>query len=263
MVGIARTLVCLVPLALPAQSADPSPVESKIRQAVIEFQNQDFAGARAVLREALAASPNNVEARELESMCSLRLKDYASAAESTKRLLDVKIDAGYLLAQLSLAYTRAGMYPERDATRDRIRRLVNEGKLPDGFYYVFDSFVVNGYRIEVSEFPKLTGHKEFPYQRYHFDVLDAHDEQLYRIVLASNAADQDTWAAKHGADAEAGMRVFSLDRYDGRHSGPAAVYRFYDGEPTYQQVCGHVKEAVLGALKPIAPDQYGRRPEPN
>jgi tetratricopeptide (TPR) repeat protein len=255
-------LLCQIALTLSGQSADHSSVESKAHQAVVEFQKQDFAGARALAREALAASPNNVEIREVEALCSLRLKDYASAAESIKRVLEVKPDATYLLAQLSFAYTRAGMSTERDATRERIRRLSSEGRLPDGFYYVFDTFTVGDKRIEVSEFPKLSGHTEFPNQRYHFDVLNLNDDQLYRIVLASNETDQARWAIKHSAEAAAGLRVFSLDRYDGRHPGPESVYFFYDGEPAYKQVCEQVRQIVLGTSNPISPDQYGRRPEP-
>jgi tetratricopeptide (TPR) repeat protein len=253
------------------QNADAGPGDLKVREGLMEFQKQNFVRARLLLREALAASPNNTQIWEIEAICSLRLKDYAAAAESTKHALELKPDAGYLLAGLSYAYTRAGMSSERDATRDHIRHLASEGRLYIGFYYVFDSFVVNGHRVEVSEFPPLHGHTEFPNHgiqfefpnhRYHFDVLNSGEEQLYRIVLASNESDQAKWSTKHAAEAAAGLRVFSLDHYGGQQPGPDGVYQFFDREPSYEQVCDQVKEIVLGTLKPMSGDRYGRRPEP-
>jgi hypothetical protein len=57
-------------------------------------------------------------------------------------------------------YTFGGFAAERDATCAHIRALQSEGRLPNDFYYVFDSFKLGDQRVEISEFPVLTGHEQ-------------------------------------------------------------------------------------------------------
>src|SRR5258706_978781 len=130
----------------PAQSPATAATPSKLGQATIAFQNHDYVRARALLREVINADPNNVEAHDMDSLCSVRLKDYPAAVSSLNRALQLRPDAGYLLAQLMRAYALGGYSAEIGATRDRIRRLQSQGRLPSGFYYVSDTFEVGARR---------------------------------------------------------------------------------------------------------------------
>jgi len=162
-------------------------------------------------------------------------------------------------------YALAGFTAELDAARKEVQRLFREGRVPDNIQYRLESFQVGELRVDVDEFPILSEHAlGYHFNRYTFDAFSATREHpvVQHIALRSIEHDQRVWASKHQAPAAAGERVFSLDYYDGHSPDATATYRYYDGEPSYEQVREDVKQVLLGNLKKMPPDQWGRGPAP-
>jgi tetratricopeptide (TPR) repeat protein len=221
-----------------APQTQPSPTDSKLREAFATFRNGDYARALALLREVIAGDPNNIYAHNLAGNCSLKLKDYRSGIDSFKRALQIQPDEWHNLAGLSEAYTLAGLTKERDELREHVHQLSRTGGLPPDFHYVFDAFDVNGRKVEVVEFPRLFGQYE---HRYDFNVFNREGKLEYRVALGSPDFDQAGFRKEHPELAAAGGRRFSLDGYS---AGRQVLYRFYDGEPPYEQVRDEVKQIL-------------------
>jgi tetratricopeptide (TPR) repeat protein len=244
------------------QQTLPTAAAGKLREAMIAFENREFAAARSLFREVLVTAPNDEQLQEMEAGCSVRLKDYPAAASSFKRALELRPDAAHLLSALLMVYTLGEHTSERDAVLDHIRILQSEGRLPNNFPIMLDSFRVDDRRVEVTGLSIIAGRADSLTQRYDFHVLDLADRELLDLALESNQIDQNEWALTYQRDFAGGKRVFSLDDYGGHSPDPQATYTFYEGEPEYGRVREDVRQVLLGNLEPMNPDQYGRRPTP-
>ncbi len=241
-----------------AQTSAPSPsdINDKMRDGNEAFRSGDFSRALAIFNEVISKAPENVVAHNMVGNCSLRLKDYPAAATSFQRALELQPDELHNISGLIEAYALGGQAKERDTLRAHINELEQAGKLPQNYHYIFDAFTVGEKNVQVVEFLNSTG--KFHY-RYHFNVVDGAGKTTSRIALESDDIDQGLWAKTHAKEAAAGQREFSLDGYAfSEHSFTHSTFRFYDGEPSYDQVCEDVKKVLTGIAKPTSSGTYPR-----
>jgi tetratricopeptide (TPR) repeat protein len=228
--------------AVPSAS---SHIDALMRQGLEDFRRGDYEGALPFFRQVVDSDPRNVVAYNLARNCSRELKDYLSAIDFFKHALEIQPDKYHNVAGLIQVYTLAGMARQRDELRLHIGVLENDNKLPPNCSYVFETFEVGDERVQVSEFPQITGYYG---DRYHFDVFDSNGKQIFRVALESDALEQAEWAKQHSTEATAGGRFFSLDGYAGdKHSTLSS----YDVEPPFEQFREEVKRILAGEMAPI------------
>jgi tetratricopeptide (TPR) repeat protein len=211
-----------------------------IRQAVAAFQANDCPSAIKLFRQVTASNPTDIVAYNMSGNCSLRLKDYPAAIDAFKHALQIQADEWHNISGLIHAYTLAGMTRERDELQKHIGELERDGKLPDNFSYVFETFQVTNQQIEVSKYPKITGYYG---ERYRFNVYNKDGMLHFRVALESAELEQAVWAKEHKELAAAGGRKFSLDGYS---SEGHYTYGFYDGEPEYPKLREEVEQVLTG-----------------
>ena len=253
-----RRLLAVLFLVVTVVAAQEAVLDTKAKmdEANAAFQQRDYRHALDLYRDVTAADPQNILAHNLAGNCSLELGDFAAAAQSFQRALQIQPDQPQNLAGLVRAYAQAGLTADRDQVLQHLRDLSKAGKLPPNFSYVFDEFRSGDKKVLVTEFPELAGEFHF---RYHFNVYDAGNRLVYRYALESDDVDQTYFAQKHPKEAKAGQRSFSLDGY-----GPNthATFKFYmDGEPAYADVRGDVEKSLAGSMKPGSQSTYNPQPK--
>ncbi len=255
-----RRLVLLLVMAGGMVFAQQQPlpvITPTIDDARTAFQQRDFNRAQELLNQIVQADPQNIFAHNLLGNCALELGNYAAAAQSFQRALQIQPDQPQNLSGLARAFTQAGLTSERDDLVKHLRELSKAGKLPKDYGYVFDAFTVGDKKLLVTEFPELAGRFHF---RYRFDMYDAANRLLYRYAVESDDIDQSFFAKEHPKEAAEGKRSFSLDGYG---QNTHATVKFYsDGEPSYETARADVQKAVTGAMKPMSSIQMNRAPAP-
>jgi hypothetical protein len=90
-------------------------------------------------------------------------------------------------------------------------------------------------------------------------VMDRNGQIFLRITIESGDVDQTTFAKEHPAEAAQGIREFSLDAYQetglnskGQRTQTHFTYKFYVGEPSYDQVRQAFIEVASGKATPIS-----------
>jgi tetratricopeptide (TPR) repeat protein len=152
------------------------------RQAVAAFQANDCLSAIKLFRQVTASNPADIVAYNMSGNCSLRLKDYPAAIEAFKHALQIRADEWHNISGLIHTYTVAEITQERDELQKHIGELERDGKLPDNFSYVFETFQVGNRQVEVSKYPKITG---FYGERYRFNVYNKDGTLVFRVALES------------------------------------------------------------------------------
>ncbi len=198
-----------------------------------------------MFQRVIASGPPDIVIYNLYGHCWLRLKDYTAAIDAFQHALQIQPDEWHNVSSLMRAYTLAEKTRESDELQKHIAELEREGKLPDNFNYVFETFQVGDQQVEVSKFLKLSG---FYGERYWFNAYDNKGTLVFRVALESNQLEQPLWAKEHKKLAAAGGRQFSLDGYS---AGSHYTYGFYDGEPDYALVRNDVEKVLRGEKHPI------------
>jgi tetratricopeptide (TPR) repeat protein len=218
-----RLLLFLLAASALAQSPE---IEQKMRDAQRAFGADDCGRAQTVLREIIAADPQNYAAHVLSAHCLLRQKDYAAAIGEFRRMLELRPETPQGVLGLIEAYARSGDTAHRDAEVEHLRALMKAGNLSKTLRFVREQFTAGNSSVVVSEYPYLTALRS----RYLFEVFDAQQKLARRLELVSREGDQTA----------AGSREFSLLSND-------ATVRVYDrGEPAYNQVVADVKAVLAG-----------------
>ncbi len=93
---------------------------------------------------------------------------------------------------------------------------------------------------------------------YRFKVFNSAEQEVFCVVLESDAAEQPAWAQEHPKEAASGGRKFSNDGYA---SDSHSTYGFYDCEPPYEQVREEAKQVLADKRQAINKTTY-LRPQP-
>jgi L-ascorbate metabolism protein UlaG (beta-lactamase superfamily) len=243
-------LLLLLAASALAQSPDNG---QKMRDAQQAFGAGDCGRAQTILREVIAADPQNYAAHLLSAHCLLREKDYAAAAGEFRRMLELRPETPQGVLGLIEAYALSGDTAHRDAEVEHLRALMNAGKLPTTLRFVREQFTAGQVSVVASEYPYLTALRS----RYLFDVFDAQQKVVQQLELVSREGDQAAFREPHSRDAAPATRQFSLVSRrltPPPEPGDATVRVYARGEPAYQQVVADVK-AVL-ARKGLSRSDY-------
>jgi len=250
----------LLLLLLAANALAQSPeIAQKMRDAQQAFGAGDCGRAQTTLREVIAADPQNYVAHVLSAHCYLRQKDYTAAVGEFRRLLELRPDTQQGVLGLIEAYARSGDTAHRDAEIERLRVLMEAGKLPMTLRFVREQLTTGDGSVVVSEYPYLTALRS----RYLFDVFDAQQKLVRQIELVSREVDQVAFRQRHPREAAAGARRFTLvsRRMTPPPEADEAIVRVYDrGEPAYAQVVADVKAVLAG--KALSGSDYARAQNP-
>ncbi len=133
--------------------------------------------------------------------------------------------------------------PERDKARDALLKLHGDGKV-DSELFCRDQFKVGESSVMVFEYFKLEGEEPV---RYSFRVNDPESQKsIARISLGSY--DYICEHARNSGKISKDQRYFHLDRYfpDDKHE----TFRFFVGEPTYDETRKLVVKILEGKLEP-------------
>ncbi len=149
------------------------------------------------------------------------------------------------------AYAEAGDEKGRDGERALLSRWHSDGKQPsldraEGFRV---EVIAAGVRhINVFEYFEPTGLRR---ERFAFTVRDSAQAINALYVLDSDDSYQAEFEKEHAKEAAAGKRRYALVRYTGLNLEAAkpVVYKYFNGEPDYDDVRGDVLRAVK-ALPP-------------
>src|SRR5260370_38960621 len=197
----------LLLLSLAASALAQSPqIQQKMRDAQQAFGAGDCGRAQTMLREIIAADPQNYAAHVLSAHCLQRQKDYAAAIGEFRRMLELRPETQLGVLVLIGAYARSGDTARRDAEVEHLRALMQAGNFPKTLRFVREQFTAGDNSVVASEYSYLTALRS----RYLFDVFDAQQKLVQQIELVSRESDQ----------AAAGARRFSL-------ASQAATVRVY------------------------------------
>ena len=221
-----RLLLLLLAGSALAQSPD---LGKKLRDAQQAFSAGDCDRAQVMLREIIAADPKHYAAHLLSGHCLLRQKDYGAAIGELRRAVEIRPEAPPALLGLIQAYAFSGDRAQRDAEIERLRALIQAGKVPATVRFVREQLTAGDNTVLVNEYPYLSLLRS----RYLFEVFDSKQQLTRRLEVVSREADQ---------PAAGGARRFSLI------SAPnETTVRVYPrGEPAYEQVVADVKAVLAG-----------------
>jgi L-ascorbate metabolism protein UlaG (beta-lactamase superfamily) len=254
-----RRLLLLLLITASALAQSPGSGQ-KLREAQQAIGAGDCGRAQTMLREIIAADPQNYGAHVLSAHCLLRQKDYAAAVGEYRRMLELRPETPQGVLGLIEAYARAGDTAHRDAEVEHLRALMKGGSVPTTLRFVREQFTAGNSSVVASEYPYLTALRS----RYLFDVFDAQQKLTQQLELVSREGDQTALRERRPRKTTAGSgRRFSL--VSRRFTPPAepneATLRVYArGEPAYEQVVADVK-AVL-AKKALSASDYALAENP-
>jgi L-ascorbate metabolism protein UlaG (beta-lactamase superfamily) len=252
-----RRLLLLLVLAANTFAQSPE-IQQKIRDAQQAFGAGDCDRAQTMLREVIAADPQNYVAHVLSAHCLLRQKDYTAAIGEFRRMLELRPETPQGVLGLIEAYARSGDTAHRDEQIEQLRALMKAGKLPMTLRFVREQFTAGDRSVAANEYPYLTALRS----RYLFDVLDAQQKVAQQFELVSREGDQAAFRQRHPREAAAGARQFSLvsRRLVPPESNETTV-RVYDrGEPAYEQVVADVRASL--ASKALSASHYALAERP-
>lgn len=209
-----------------------------------------LSGAQAIL----SANPASPKANKLVGVVLLDEQKSTDALPYFQKALQLAPDDPTVHGLLLQAYAQSGDKIQRDQQRAILRGLHSDGKHPEFAKvpaYLIETIPVGDKVIQATEFYEPFGEYHFYYR---FNIFDAKGHILSFIALESDDTDQVFYAQQHPKDAAAGQRRFSLDGYAKTPDGHVsqALYRFFDGEPNYDQLRDLVVKLVQEGKAPTA-----------
>ena len=212
------------------------------------WKNHDYEGAYKLFQQVLQQDYPNDPFVMLTTGSAANLAGHPDEAIALyKRAIDAnKKYSGVPLLYLIKLYASLNRWEDFDKTRAIAREGALSGAItslhPDTGY-VIEDYTDGTRHIQVLEFPKLFGRF---HTRYRFLTMSQYDPNTHftpYVDLESDDIDQVSFKQQHPDKAAAGDRAYSLDSYPTPTS--QALMRFFDGEPTYEEV----RALVLGNPK--------------
>ncbi|HEX5234071.1 MAG TPA: tetratricopeptide repeat protein [Silvibacterium sp.] len=241
----------------PAQPPDPDAQIDKQAEAevIASLQARNFDAALTGAKAILDVNPASPKADKLVGVVLLDQQKASDALPYFEKALQLAPDDPTIHGLLLQAYAQSGDKADRDQQRAILRGFHTDGKHP-GFAqipsYLIETIPLDGKVIQANEFYEPSGEFHFYYR---FNIFDSAGNIQSFIALESDDADQASFAKQHPKQAAAGERRFSLDGYSKSPDGNVtqALYTFYDGQPTYDDVRALVLKLVQTGKAPVPP----------
>ncbi len=221
------------------------------------YQQHDYAGSIAMYQALLKDFPGDPILLKFESEDQLGSGDAASALAALKPIAQADPDDWQAASLLARACAETGDKACRDAQIAHMLDLHARGITPPRFQqYAVES-------VKVGDKNLLIHTSLAPWGNYKIyamaELTDSAGKLLMSITLESNDFDQPGFAKDHPDDAAKGMRRFSIDTYTetgtdsaGNRTQTQGLYKFIDGQPSYETIRGEFLKIAGGQGAPIA-----------
>ena len=253
---VLKAQVLTVPTHTAQQSNPDAQIDQKAEAKVIaSLQARNFDEALTGAKSILSANPNSPKANKLVGVVLLDQQKATDALPYLQKALHLAPDDPAVHALLVQTYAQSGDKAKRDEQRAILRGFHSDGKhlaFTQTPAYLIETIHAGDKTIQALEFYEPTGQFHFYYR---FNIFDATDHIQSFIALESDDADQATFAQQHPKEAAVGERRFSLDGYARSADGHVsqALYKFFDGQPSYDDVRDLVVKLVQKANRPSLP----------
>lgn len=244
-------LAFLLQSTTPAPSPSDTAKDETLAPALTALRAHDPATALADLQQIAPHFPHDTRVLRLTAQAALQAGNAPEAIKYIQLTL-AENPANPWPDRLGLinAYALGGQWAQFDKARQQLTEAKKSGEplLAKSSGFIVEQFTANGKQYRAVQFPNLTGHYN---TRYRFYVLpiDGPEPGPKDFVpyydLESDDVDQTMYKPKSPEKSDANRR-YSLDNYPS--AGSQGLLRFYDGEPTYEEV----RAAVIG--KPATSD---------
>lgn len=259
----AHAQVLTVPTKPAQQSAPPAQTQtgpdSKIdaqaeSKVVADLQSKNFTDALTGAKAILAANPDSPKANKLVAVVLLDQQKSSDALPYAQKALQLAPDDPLVHSLLLQIYAQTGDKAKRDEQRAILRGYHSDGKHPAFSQvpaFLIETIPAGDKIIQATEFYVPSGEFHFYYR---FNIFDSSGQIQSFIALESDDADQALYAQQHPKEAAAGERRFSLDGYSKSADGHVtqALYKFFNGQPSYDDLRALVIELVQSGKAPIA-----------
>jgi len=234
----------------PDAQIDPQ-AEAKV---IASLQARNFDAALTGAKAILAANPDSPKANKLVGVVLLDQQKSADALPYFQKALQLSPGDPTINALLLQAYAESGDKVHRDQQRAILRGYHSDGQHPVFAQipsFLIETIPVGDKTIQATEFYEPSGQFHFYYR---FNVFDANGHLRGFFALESDDADQPLFAKQHPKQAAAGERRFSLDGYSQSADGHVmqALYTFFDGQPSYDDVRSLVVKLVQEGKEPVS-----------
>jgi hypothetical protein len=221
------------------------------------YGQHNYAESMALHQALLKDLPGDPILLKFLSEDQLESGDAASAMAALKPLAQADPDDWQAAALLTRACAEAGDKPCRDAQMAHMLDLHARGITPPRFQqYAVES-------VKVDDKNLLINTSLVPWGNYKIYAMarltDSTGKLLLSITLESNDFDQPGFAKEHPEDAAKGVRRFSIDTYTetgtdsaGNRTQTQGLYKFIDGQPSYEAIRGEFLKIAAGQGAPIA-----------
>ena len=218
------------------------------------WKNHDYEGAYKLFQQVLLQDYPKDPFVMLTTGSAANLAGHPDEAISLyQRAIDSnKKYSGVPLLYLIKLYASLNRWEDFDKARATARQGALDGTISNlhaDIGYIIEDYTDGTRHIQVFEYPKLFGRF---HTRYRFLTMSQFDPGTHftpYVDLESDDIDQVSFKQQHPDKAAAGDRAFSLDTYPTPTS--QALMRFFDGEPTYEEV----RALAIGA--PKGPAKFG------
>jgi tetratricopeptide (TPR) repeat protein len=241
-------ILFLMSLNLQAQDATSTAPPDAIKQALADLKQGQPQQALDLLRQAIAADPNDAAANLLAAGCAISLYRPDLAVSYGERARGLEPDNWKIHATLVTAYAMAGKMRERDAERAALHELHTSAKIPDAAQtsgFLLDRFKVKQYSVDAVEYFTPVGKFHIYYR---FLIRNSRGQRAWRIDVQSDDYNQASWAKAYPQAAAQGQRQFQLT---GEGNGVRNDYRSFSGSADYDWVKARVIEIINAQSVPF------------
>jgi hypothetical protein len=210
-------------------------------QAAKAFNSQRYADALVTYKGLLAKIPSDPILSEFASEAALNSSDNAFALAILKPLAANDPNDWQAVSLLARACAESGDTACRDSNLAHLMELHKQGVAPPNLR----QFVLERVKIGDNTLVVLPSLEPIGFYKV-YDLgrlMDRNGNIFMRITIESGDFDQSTFAKEHPTEAALGTRAFSLDAYretglngNGQRTQTHFTYRYYVGQPTYEQV---------------------------
>ncbi|MGD0628229.1 MAG: hypothetical protein ABR987_02695 [Terracidiphilus sp.] len=221
------------------------------------YEQHHYAESLAMHQALLKEFPGDPILLKYSSEDTLQSGDAASAMATLKPLAQADPDDWQAASMLARACAETGDKACRDAEIAHMLDLHSRGITPPRF----QQYAVEN--VKVGDKSLLINTSLVPWGNYKIYAMaklsDSSGKLLMSITLESSDFDQPGFAKDHPEEAAKGMRRFSIDTYtetgtdsSGNRTQTQDLYKFIDGQPSYEAIRGEFLKIAGGQGAPMA-----------
>ncbi len=225
----------------PAGGPPAQTPSAQVQQAAAALHSGQPQQALTLLRQALAAAPDNASANLLAASAEIALYQPAAAVRYAEYAQTLEPDNWKIHTTLVTAYSMAGDTTHRDGERALLRKDHDNPALADAHGtsgFLLDLFRAGAYQVEAVEYFKPLG-KYNTY--YRFLLRNQQGARVWTIEINSDSLNQASWAQAYPRQAAEGQRQFQIESAEGPNH---TEYRTFSGAPGYDYAKAEVLKIV-------------------